>query len=516
MQTAKVDRFDGGLNFGEPTIIRDNELAIATNMSYDGQMVLSSRKGTAWFGAAIPGETSIHSVYSTELTDGTKILLCGASTKVYRYNPTDDDWDEIDSGLTANLKLSFVTYKDIVYWVNGTDNARSYTGAVVTQRAGMPKGKYIIVQNDVAYIAGILTDPSSVFYTAANPTTLHDDPWNDEELINQDEGVITGLGAIGSSILVGKTKGVYTLDVFSNPVSIQAIDFDGDLSSHRSLVNVENDIIMASKKGVYSVGQRSGTTGSFRAYDWSYPISKLYNTILDKESINSFYYKKTNNVYLSANVGGGTVNDTLLVYSVLASSPGQRKFVWTKYENINSNGFVEYVDADGVSHLLIANASDGRMLEIETGWNDNGIEIRASVRFKTFDLGLPETWKTFYSTDLGGFISEGCTASFVMDIDGVETSKNFSGNPFITGDDAGDNPLGEDELGEEPIGGGAIAEDGLTFYPFLVRRPFLTAGLRLTITIEANCLNSGIKFTKLNIPIEAHDALVFPTDYIIT
>lgn len=516
MVKAKVDRFDGGLSLGEPTIIKDNQLPIATNMYYDNQVVLSSRKGSVWFGAAVGAETSIHSIYSTQFTDGTKVLLCAGGTRVYRYNPVDDDWDEILSGLTDGLKLSFCTYKDIVYMTNGTDTVRSYDGTTVTARAGMPKGKYILVQNDVGYIAGISTDPSEVFYTEANPTTLHADAWAGSEPINQDEGIITGLGIIGSTVVVGKTKGAYTLDIFSNPSVIQQIDFDGDVTSHRSIVNVENDVIMASSRGIYSFSQRRGTTGSYRAYSWSDPISKLYNTITDKTSITSFYYRKTNNLYVSANVGSGSTNDTLLVYSVLASLPGQAKFVWTKYENINANGFTEYIDDDGESRLLVANASDGRILEIETGWNDNGIEIRTSVRFKTWDMGLSETWKTFYSPDLGGLISEGCTASFIVDVDGVETSKNFTGAAYPIGEDADAHPLGEDELGENPIGGGAISEDGLTFYPFVVRRPYIMSGLRMTITIEANCLNSGIKITKLTIPAEVHDDMVFPTSYIIT
>lgn len=513
---VKVDRFDGGLNLGEPTIIKDNELSIATNVYYDSQKVLSTRQGVRNFGDAIAGETSIHSIYYTRFEDGTRVLLAGASTKVYRYNVSTGAWAEIDSGLTTGLPLSFVTYKDIVYWTNGTDNVRSYDGTTVTQRAAMPKGKYIVVQNDVGYIAGVSTDPSVVFYTAANPSTLHADAWDDDEPINQDEGYITGLGVLGTAVIVGKTKGVYTLNVFSSPVSIQAVDFDGDLSSHRSLVNVENDLLLASKNGFYSLSQRSGTTGSYRAYDWSEPISKLYNAITDRDSINSFYYKKTNNLYVSANVGDGSVNDTLLVYSVLTSVPGQYKFVWTKYENINANGFAEYIDADGVGHLLIANASDGQVIEIETGWNDNGIEIRSSIQTKTWDMGMPETWKSFGSVDTGGLISEQCTVAVVLDVDGIETSKSFSGNVFVSGDDSSDNPLGEEPLGEEPIGGGTIADDGLTFYPFIVRRPFLTSGLRMKVRIDSNNLNAGMKLTKLNIPIEAHDMSVFPNDYIIT
>ena len=523
---VKIADFTGGLNLGEPTTIDDNQLAVASNVYYDNQGILSTRRGIDNFGNEIAGATGIHTIYFTQFTNDTRILLCGQGANVRRYNEATSNWDIIQAGLNGS-NLSFVTYKNFIYWTNGTDAFSGYDGTTVTTYAAIARGRYLVVQNDVGYMAGFTTDPSLVIYTPANPASLNAGFTAGtflDELVNQDEGIITGLSTLGHLAVVGKStfggkrggSGVYTLDIFTNPVEVRPVDFDGEVTSHRSMVKVENDLMFMSQKGFYSLAQRTATTGSYRAIPFTAPIQNAVDRINDKSTVVTYYSRGNNNVYLSANLDGGTVNDRLLVYSTLVSIPAKRKFVWTEYNNINANDFTEYIDAAGDTFLLVAPTAGGQVFSMENGFDDEGLEIRTQIRTKTFDFSSPEMWKTFPHVDMGGLISENETVRFYIDVDGVETNRSFTGTAFAIGDDAADLPLGEEDLGEDVLGGGPVAISGLTFFPFVVRRAYYTTGQRIRIRIETDSLNSGLKFTKLNIPIIPHDVDVFPNSFITT
>ena len=518
MPKITIDNFSGGLNTGESTAIADNQLAVAQNVSYDNQGILGIRPGIKNFGNEISGAAGVSSIYFTKFTDGTRILLAAEGTTMYKYNEGTSDWDSIKTGLTDGLDYSFLTYKDLVYWTNGTDNFMSYDGTTVSEHAAVPKGKYMALENDLAYMAGVSTDPSTVFYTNANPATLHADGFQNDEPVNQDEGIITGLAMFGPLLVVGKDQGVYLVNVFASPVSIDPLDFDGDVQSHRSMVNVENDLLFMSDRGVYSMAQRQGTTASYRAFPWSNSIDKEIKKISDKSSCAAIYFPRTNNVFFAVDSGEVNRNDKMFVYSTLVSSPGQRRFTWTEYLNINANDFTVYEDSAGEEHLLVANAFGGQIIEMEAvnQFTDNEQAIRSIIRTKTFDFAVPEAYKLFEQVNLVGFITENEEVTFTLTTDGVETSKTFTGASFATGDDADSFPLGEEDIGIDPVGSGPVGDDGLTYYPFVQRRSYFKYGLRLTVQIETNSVNSGLKITKLSIPVEAMDDTAFPTDFITT
>ena len=518
MSTINITNFTGGMNTGEEETIRDNELAIARNVSYDNQGMLGVRPGLLNFGNEIAGVDGIHSIYYTTFTDGTRILLCTAGTDVYRYDEGTTTWNSIQTGLTDGLDFSFITYKNFIYWCNGTDNFTGYDGTTVTEYPAVIKPKYMVVQNDVGYAAGVSTDPSTVFYTNANPASINADGFGNDEPINQDEGIITGIRSLGALLVVGKSQGIYLLNIFTTTPEVEALDFEGDVTSHRSMVSVENNMIFMSTNGVYSLSQRQGTTGSYRAYAWSENIEKDVKRIEDKTSVAACYFPRTNNVFMSVDSGEVSRPDKMFLLNTLVSIPGQYKFAWTEYTNITANDFAIYEDANGIERLLVANSFGGQVVEMERDgqYSDNGLEIGTLMRTKTFDFDVPQAYKVFRGCNLTGYITTNETVTFKVDVDGVETSKTFSGAPYAVGDDSDPFPLGEEDLGIDPLGGGPVATDGLDYYIFTSRRSFQKYGLRMTIQIETTSLNSSMKMTKLAFPVEAMDDTIFPTDFIVT
>ena len=522
-QTISIPSFIGGLNTSESTTIEDNQLTVAKNVYYDNQGILSSRKGISNFGTEIPVVDNQHSIYFTRLTDGTRILLVGAGTQVYRYNETTSVFDSIDTVLTDGQRLSFITYKDIVYWANGVEEMRSYDGTTVTELT-LPAGlipNYLAVDKDVIYTAGVTSDPSTLFYTDANPDSIIADGFANNEPVNQDEGTATGLHMHRGLPFVGKSvpnrstgKGLYQVNTFATAPTVDPVDHGGDVSSNRSMINVENDLMFLSTTGYYALSQRRGTTGTYRALSFSNNIQKEMDKVIDKSTVAAVYWPETKNIYLSVN-SGATKNNKLFVYSLTVSVPGQRQFAWTEYENINANDFAEYEDSEGVKHLLIANAFGGQVIEIETGFSDNGIAIRSEVQTKTFDFNSAEILKTYTNVDVGGLISRQQELSFKITTDGVDSTKSFTGSPYvISGIEDVPVPLGIAPLGEDPVGGGAVSEDGITLFPFMrFRHPYST-GYRMSMNISGNNLQSAWKLTKAVISIEPEPQDVQYNDYI--
>lgn len=511
----RVTNFSGGLNYNESTTLADNELAEALNVYYDNQGILSTRKGILNFGNNISGASGIHSIYFTTFSNATRHLLCGEAGNIRKYNEATSNWDIIKSGLTSGLRLSMITYKDNIYITNGTDNMMYYDGTTVTDLPANTKVKYLSVDKDVCYGAGVGggNPPFNLYFTTPGDELKNGD-FSDETAIDSSAPAdATGLSVKNGKAVVGTSQGLYLVDVFQTTPVVDKIDYDGDLTSNRSIVNVENNMLFMSSRGMYSMSQREGTTGSYRADSYSSPIQKIMDAVEDKTTASAFYYTKMNNVYLSVNYKGDR-NNSLFVYSVVVSLPGQYKHVWTRYENINANDFCEYIDASGDSHLLVANSFGGQVVEMETGFTDNDVEILSTIRTKTFDFGVAETLKSFARIDVGGLISKTAEVNFCIDIDGVETCSSFTGGIYAYGDAAEDFSLGEEPLAENVLGGGAVTQDGVSYFPFMNRRYPYQTGYRMSIKMESRVKNSPWKFTKANIEIVPEPTDVFYNTYI--
>lgn len=505
----KIKDLTGGLDTSEPSIIDDNELALATNMYYNKDKILTTRRGSKTFGDSITGPQT--SLYFTKLSDGTRILLMAAGTVMYKYNEGTSAWDSIKTGLTDGLKFSFVTYKDLVYWTNGTDNVMSYDNTTVSEHSGVQKGKYLIVANDTAYMAGVNAtgDRSVVFYTGANPTDLKSSFANNEP-IDEDNGQnITGLTSLGALVFVGKQDSIYTLNTIPTTVVVEKVDYSGGVLGHRSWANVENDLMHLSREGVYSLAQRRGVTGSYRATSLTDDIQAIIDNVENKDIAAAIYVPETRNYYLAVDTGGVGKNNDIFVWSVLTRS-------WTRYDGLNANDFVIYEDASGDRHLLAADPFGGQTREIEVNFDDSDVSIVCEAKSKTFDFEAPETSKVFQMVDVAGFISKQATISVTISIDGTDVVQTLSGSSYV--DSAGSQvyTLGTSPLGFRPIGGGGGApSSSLDLFPFIARIPLYKTGRNISVKLSSSTASSAWQWTKVNVFAEALPVNVFRNDFII-
>lgn len=449
-----------------------------------------------------------HSLKFHEDSVGTRYLLCGAGTNIFEYREADEQWEVIKTGLTDDTQFSSAMFKDVIYITNGTDNYMSYNGTAVSEHASVPKGKYLIVANDVGYLAGIASDASTVYYTAANPTNLQ--TFGSNEPIDEDNGeIITSLSRVGPLLIVGKERSIYIFN--SATPSVENIDYDGGIVAHRAQAAVENDRYVFSGEGIVSIAQREGTTGALRGSAISRNIQSNIDAVVNPATACAIYWPATNNFYLAVDDEDTGTNRTIFVRSSLTSG-------WTYYKGINANEFTIYIDSTGTQHLLAANPYGGQTVELETGFSDQGVAIAWRITTKTYDFGEYGRLITYPRIDFTGLHSEQSVAQATAAVTIVKERTKTKEISYSAAQDLSTTsslaPLGTKPFGSTPFGGasgvGGGGASGLTLYPFQRYMPLYYTGRYIYSTLEGEALNSSFILTHLSVFPIAHGENIVP------
>lgn len=451
---------------------------------------------------------SLKNFKSNEATPN-RYLTANCGTSLFEYDEASTRWNLLKTSLTDGLGFGFMAYKNIMYYSNGTDNYFSYNGTACTEHTGANtyKGKYLLLANDVGYILGDPSVPSTLAYTNAVPSNLQTFP--NALVLDEDDssGKGTGITNLGPVVIAFKNKKIYKINT-ATP-SREQLDYSEGGVGNRAIIRVENEVFYLNSSGVYTLAQREATTGSLR----SDPLSEALQSLIDQitgtslENAAGFYNSKQNNFYLWVDTNGDGYNDTALVFSVLT-----RK--WTVYTGINANEAVIWEDSAGVEHFLIANAYSGQVQEIEYGTADNGSEINHEVETKNFDFDLPETLKTFEMVEVFGFCNEVANAEFDAIIDDSETipAATLLGTNYSSSGGGRSYALGAQSLGTGALGG--AVEGSVTVYPFKLRIPMYSTGTRIRLRMRCQSLDSVVMWTKLSIYPVAQPLDVYEYDLI--
>ena len=445
--------------------------------------------------------------FESSATGFPRYLLTNVGTTLFLYEETSGEWEAIKTGVTDGARYCMTAYKNIMYLTNGLDNYAAFDGTQVVEKTGANtyKGKYLLLANDVGYILGDPSVPSSLGYTGATPANL--DTFPNVLVLDEDssDGVGTGLINLGPIVLAMKQGKIYKVNT-ATP-SREQIDYSNGFLSQRALVRVENEVFGLNKAGVYTLAQREATIGSIRADALSDDIKQIIDRIEDKTVVSAIYLEKLKNAYFFCDTTGDGIPDTALVFSVLTKK-------WTTYNNMACNEAVLYKDSTGTERFLVANAINGQCREIETGTDDLGSEIASSIATKDFDFEIPESWKTIEMIEIFGFINDGGQITFSAYVDDEDRTGDViidSAN-FVTS--TGSFALSTHPLGTTVVGGGGNTES-VTFYPFKARIPMYVTGSRIQIKLRNELLGSQWILTKASIYPVAQPVDVYPSDLIL-
>jgi len=465
-----------------------------------------------WYSGA--STLATHSIYHVKLDDGTRVTMAGCGTNVFLLE-NDNDWVLLADGYTTGLKFSFLNYKNIIYFSNGTDNFSYYIqanesaagGAIVVEDASCPKAKYLMMVANIAYATGISGALNKLEYTGALPTDLTNTRWTNDEYIYDDDSreVITGFGKLPSdAIAVYLENSAYYVDTVPSTTVIRPLDYDGGCQSFRTIQRVGNDMFFLAEDAVYSLTQRQGTSGTFGSSSLSDKIQPRINTGSDLTTANAFRGKHAmpNHYYLALDTSESGVPDTLMVLNTKLQA-------WTEYTNVTANHITEYEDSSGVWHIIYANAYSGQVREIEKDYDDNGVEINVKIWTKENDFGDPTLYKVVNECDISGFLSQTAEINAIDELDGENNATDI-----IDGDDFGVTTSGSLPLGVAPIGisplTGEPTDSELTLNLFNVRKNIYQSCFRTQIKLESSTLYSQWILSKIQFQIESLPKDFFP------
>jgi len=449
-----------------------------------------------------------------------RTALCVSGTNMFEYDETTTDWVVIDQSLTEyetvtgrtteRTRWDYDVYKNIFYTCNGVDNYRSYDGTAITEYAGQPKFRYLQMEVNRMFGAGDDDNPNSLYYAAdaaANAATVN----ANTVVIGGDKlGKINGLSSLGNVILAGKDKKVYGVDI-ATPAA-NPIDARAGMFSNRSVSNVGNSLVYFTDNGVDTLKQRSGVSGS-TALEGETLTSDLKGLmdLIDPKQYNAncgAYIKPLNNYYFSFDSNNDNVPDRTIVFSSLVQA-------WSEYTLPAMYQYGEYEDSDGVVHYLITSANGGQIYEIETGFDDNGVEIDYEIQTKDWNLGNSFREDDFYSTDISGLSSTGQAIEASVIIDDDEASAAEINDNFI---DSSQNPttISSSPVGTIAIGGGgASASTGLDTFPYKIRIPVpFTRGFTQSIKLSSSTKAHQWTLDRIAITYDENTIDLFPIDNI--
>ena len=174
----KKDYSGGQINSINENLRPQNAVKLGLNVDFDVEIGSAvSRLGTGIVGAQLVDAQTVLGLINFRDSVGSnhKLLAAinasgGATSVVYDVEGAAT----IDTGLTANKKMRFLTYLDSVLMVNGTDAPRSYNGATVITTGGAfdlanfpgtGEPSLIIEWKDRVYAAGDTSFPDRVYYS---------------------------------------------------------------------------------------------------------------------------------------------------------------------------------------------------------------------------------------------------------------------------------------------------------------------------------------------------------------
>ncbi len=404
--------YSGGLNNSdEADQIREDQSSTLKNAYIDKRGTLVKRNGALLLGDDT-GTTRITGGTGWIEDDGTKWNL--RTTGVNLQYLTGGAWTNLDTGFTSDLQTEFIAANNKMYILNGTDNIHSFDGTSTTLNScltdlgsSIPKAKYGIFWKNYMFVCGDAnlsgTDyPSRVYFSnLADPDT-----WTtgtDYFDVNISDGQpITGIKTLGELLIIFKRRSYYIMSgstpadwrISGSVNNLQSVDGAIGCVSHRSIVQVGNDVWFMSDDGMRSVRRNEDAstpqTGIVSA--WVDGTMKSMN----KSSLDLICATLFNKrVYIAYPTSADTYNTEVLVADTRISTESiTNPHPWVKYTGWNVNCWWQHIPSSESVLYYGEASSDSKAFQAEIGTNDNSATIDFQYASPLIDLRQPGMKKT--------------------------------------------------------------------------------------------------------------------------
>lgn len=400
-------------NLGSPLLIDNREFSDLMNMEYDETGVVRKRSGFTTVGSALTAGKGL----GTLVTESLNSLVTIDGTNMKYLN--SGVWTTLSGAtFTSGQEVVFSQARNKVFAWNGSDGGTYWDGTTLSRPGTMPKGKFAVFYQDKHIASGVAGQPNRVYISQLDDATAFTRAAtslnNSTEVpgatvftgatanfidVRKDDGdVITALKTFQDIILVFKKFSTYQLEFDGSglPVITPITNSVGCLS-HKSVVDVENDVLFLSVEGVRRIGNDPGYLSSSGSTIRTHIISLRINPTI--QSFNQANIAKTNGIYIN--------NEYILAYPATGSTItgciayDNRFDAWSVWDTITPNTMVRYIDANNVPHFYYMGDNGTQMYEVVAGtYNDNGAAISSYVTSKAQAFENPDITKRFVDCTL--------------------------------------------------------------------------------------------------------------------
>lgn len=284
----------------------------------------------------------------------------------------------------------------VTYIDKGQDTPNEIVIPPTENSTGGPTGVDIELYKDSLFIIGDPDNPSRLYYSAGGDKINDFSAANGGGFIDvskNDGQMGTALKVFKNSLVVFKEESIYQFTFStSGAPSIQLVTGAVGAISTRGVIIVENDLLFAGRRGVFSLGNVQGFAFDvLRTNELTARIRSIYENI-DPTYINKIsavYATKSNKnlAIFSYTPSGSTTNSRAIVFDVERGG----FYEWT---NIKANCWTQYIDSTGEVHVLYGDDSSGYVKEILTGDDDFGTAIQGYIKLKAFSFDDITRYKT--------------------------------------------------------------------------------------------------------------------------
>ena len=380
-----LSEFTGGLNdIFNSVLLNDNEASDCQNVIFDEKGTIAKRKGmVARNTGALTGKIDgLWAYYQRSGSTVTPYLLYVRGGTLYKLE-SDGTETSLATGLASGKRMRSTNYLNKTYFLNGTDALRQYDGTSVSLVAGTPPtGSLIANHKNYMFIAGNTSAPQRIYWSAlGDPTNWPATNWLDVPFSEGD--VITAILPFRDALLICGNTSIWMLlgDANANFTLRKYNDEYGSVNQETAQI-VQNTAFMLSRLGPVAFdGARAILLGE--------KIGTAIKSINQAVITEAWAINHNGKYICSVPTNMSATNNLELVYDYLRTA-------WTKFAGRNLSAYTVYAPA-GIDLPYAGDVSNGRIYELDQGYNDNGAAIDAYWDSKTFDFGFPEAKKKFIS-----------------------------------------------------------------------------------------------------------------------
>jgi hypothetical protein len=240
--------------------------------------------------------------------------------------------------------------------------------------------------------------------------------------------------------------GIFDFSTTSGAATMKDLNLAVGAVSQDSIHPAGNDLRGWGQDGAFSAGNEPNFADVVRTRLLSARIQNTVDSLTrsDISKVVSVYFKNLSIWALPAgNEDDG--NTIMAVYD-------ERYVSWSVWKGMKAACFTKFIDSGNVEHLYYGDVGTGNMIEMFTGYSDNGVPIDWRIATKQFDAGFQYKFKTFSTAYLifGKVSGLGTRISLIKD--GGQPLNSYSLIVPLTEQGMGVDQMGTIEMGDSSSG----------------------------------------------------------------